>query len=398
MKITKILLLFSFLILSLNLLGQTKYEKDFESFNDIIQEHYAYLNQQKIDWRKVVAIYKPKVEQIKSDREFIILLENLLIELQNGHSSLNVNLNTSNRLVPSGQDLFVVETNGKFWVKDVKVGSNAELAGVKIGSQVIKFNGKDIAEQLPNFLPKHVQSYTKSMRQFALDMLFSGTHDKKRSIVVQTNQATQSIELDNRVLPNEKSTLLSVKKINSSKVLIKINNCLWNNDLIGVFDQTLDSLLKVPILILDLTDTPSGGNSTVARAIMGRFINKPMAYQQHEYDEKAFETKRHWIEYVYPRKKMYQGKLFVMVGHWTGSMGEGMAIGFDAFQKPTVVGTKMAGLLGAIEGFNLKETNINFQIPTERLYHLNGKPREDFLPKVITENSTETLNYILKAK
>jgi carboxyl-terminal processing protease len=70
---------------------------------------------------------------------------------------------------------------------------------------------------------------------------------------------------------------------------------------------------------------------------------------------------------VYPRKKTFQGKLIVLVGHWTGSMGEGMAIGFDSFKKPLVVGTKMAGLLGAIEGFNLKETNINFQIPTERL-------------------------------
>jgi carboxyl-terminal processing protease len=123
-----------------------------------------------------------------------------------------------------------------------------------------------------------------------------------------------------------------------------------------------------------------------------------MPYQQHEYDEKDFETKRHWIEYVYPRKKIFQGKLIVLVGHWTGSMGEGMAIGFDSFKKPLVVGTKMAGLLGAIEGFNLKETNINFQIPTERLYHVNGKPRENYTPKIQTTNEVQTWSYILKVK
>jgi carboxyl-terminal processing protease len=79
-------------------------------------------------------------------------------------------------------------------------------------------------------------------------------------------------------------------------------------------------------------------------------------------------------------------------------MGEGMAIGFDSFKKPLVVGTKMAGLLGAIEGFNLKETNINFQIPTERLYHVNGKPRESFIPKVLTPHSEKTWEFVMKIK
>jgi carboxyl-terminal processing protease len=53
-------------------------------------------------------------------------------------------------------------------------------------------------------------------------------------------------------------------------------------------------------LIIDLTETPSGGNTTVARAIMGRFTDKQLPYQTHEFDEKAYDTKRHWTEYVSP--------------------------------------------------------------------------------------------------
>jgi carboxyl-terminal processing protease len=60
-------------------------------------------------------------------------------------------------------------------------------------------------------------------------------------------------------------------------------------------------------------------------------------------------------------------------------------------KRATIVGTKMAGLLGAIDGFTLTETNIRYQIPTERLYHINGTPREKFLPKIRTKNSAETL-------
>ncbi|MGU9937890.1 SDR family oxidoreductase [Empedobacter brevis] len=32
------------------------------------------------------------------------------------------------------------------------------------------------------------------------------------------------------------------------------------------------------------------------------------------------------MEYVPPRKDTYTGKVYVLVGHWTGSMGEGMAV------------------------------------------------------------------------
>ena len=35
----------------------------------------------------------------------------------------------------------------------------------------------------------------------------------------------------------------------------------------------------------------------------------------------------------------------VLVDHWTGSMGEGIAIGMDGLKRATIVGTEMAGLL-----------------------------------------------------
>ena len=131
---------------------------------------------------------------------------------------------------------------------------------------------------------------------------------------------------------------------------------------------------------------------------MGRFIHKALPYQQHEFDETAFQTKRQWVEYVTPRKTQFKGNVYVMVGHWTGSMGEGMAIGFDGLKRAKIVGTSMAKLLGAVQGFTMTETNIGFQIPTERLYHINGIPREKFIPTIPTKNIEQTWNKILQIK
>ena len=115
-----------------------------------------------------------------------------------------------------------------------------------------------------------------------------------------------------------------------------------------------------------------------------------------EFDEVKYQTKRHWVEYVVPRGKTYKGKLYILVGHWTGSMGEGMAIGFDGMKRAKIMGTKMAGLIGAISGFQMTETKIGYQFPTERLYHVNGTPREDFVQEYILKIQKKHFVKLLK--
>ncbi|MCA6481439.1 MAG: S41 family peptidase [Sediminibacterium sp.] len=377
--------------------GQTKYEKDFNEFWNDINSNYAYLDQQKIDWNKVRKIYETKAKEVKNNDEFIQFMESVINELHNGHNSLNTNINESNRLVPSGQDMRVEEIEGKFKVTDLRKGFPAELAGLKIGNEIIGYNGKSIKEQLVKFLPKYTTSYSPEMQQYALDMLFAGTHNTKRVITINENGVSKDYFPDS--IKFKKSLTLLDKRILSKKTAyIKINNSLGDNNLIGEFDKAVDEFLNYENIVIDLTETPSGGNTTVGRSIMGRFINKTMPFQQHEFDEKEYETKRMWVEYVTPRKTQFKGKVFILVGHWTGSMGEGIAIGFDGMNRSTIIGTKMAGLIGAIDGFILSQTKLSYQVPTERLYHINGTPRELFKPTVMTKNIEETIDKMNELK
>ncbi len=82
-------------------------------------------------------------------------------------------------------------------------------------------------------------------------------------------------------------------------------------------------------IVLDLTDTPSGGNTTVARAILSWFVNEPQFYQMHSLpeEERRYGIIRQWVEQVHPRDgKYHAGPLEVRVGRWTGSMGEGLVV------------------------------------------------------------------------
>ena len=42
----------------------------------------------------------------------------------------------------------------------------------------------------------------------------------------------------------------------------------------------------------------------------------------------------------------------------------------------------------------MTETKIGFQFPTERLYHINGTPRENYVPTILTQNIEETLQKV----
>lgn len=106
--------------------AQNPYQKDFIEFWSDLNDHYAYMNQQQINWNKVREIYEPQSEKISNRQEFIQLLEKVLNELYNGHSSLNTNLNTSNRLIPSGSDLYVEKTGDQYIIKDLRKGFGAD--------------------------------------------------------------------------------------------------------------------------------------------------------------------------------------------------------------------------------------------------------------------------------
>lgn len=375
--------------------AQTKYEQDFaELWNDIHLNH-AYLNKQKIDWEKVGLIYTAEVKKINTDTEFIRFLEIVLNELHNGHVSLNTNLHDSNRIIPSGSDIFAVYEKEKCVIVDLRTDFGAQNCGLKPGMEVVKFNGIPVRDQISNFLPRYTSDYNQAMYSYAINMLLAGTHDKKRVVTVLENGREKDFYPDSLV-PILRENLMEVKKLDSNTAYIKINNCLWNNDLISEFDLAVDRFLATKKLVLDLTETASGGNTTVARAIMGRFTDKRIPYQQHEYDEFPYETKRQWVEYVLPRGTCYRGKIFVLVGHWTGSMGEGLALGFSQIKKATVIGSKMAGLIGSVSSFETSNTHIGFQIPTERIYDINGNPREDYLPEVLTQNGSETWQMLKK--
>lgn len=364
--------------------SQSSYQKDFNYFWQTINDNFAYFGKQPVNWETAKTMYGRMADTCTSRNSLVYIFELALNELYNGHCFLNTNTPSSNRLIPSGADMKAVYTNGKLVIAELRPGFNAELCGLRKGMEILLINDMSVATAMGKFFPHPAGKPTQAMMDYAANMALAGRHDQPRKITVNTGDGSKDYYPD--AVPNKTETgfetLLETKKLAGNAGYIRINNSLGNDELIKAFDLALDSMMNTSSLILDLRETPGGGTTTIARAIMGRFIDKEMPYQKHIYtaEEKETGIRRSTLELVSPRGITYRKPLTILVSYWTASMGEGMAIGFDAMKRAKVVGTPMAGLLGEIYTFETPELKIPFSFPTVQLQTVTGKPREEFKP------------------
>jgi carboxyl-terminal processing protease len=365
------------------------FKADFEFAWQQIATNYAYLDDKHVAWQDVPTLYKDDLQKVVTRTAFIDLMEHVIDEIYDAHAQLNVNNPTSFRLVPSGADIWAEWRDGQATIIEVRPGTDADRAGLKPNSIVVAINDASIDAAVESRLGRTYAHTNPAARDWALRVVLAGRHNVARVLKVREGATERTIELPAR----DQFGIRDAQPVSHSIVrpgvgLIRLNDSLGNDGTIAAFDRALNELRGTRSLMIDLRNTASGGNSSVARAILGRFVTRDMPYQKHVLPTEERETgiKRSWLELVSPRGEFtYQGAVVVLVDHWTGSMGEGLAIGFDATDRATVVGTAMAQLIGATDHIALPHTGIGMNIPTERLYHVNGTPREAYRPKVIVD-------------
>jgi len=374
----------------LGLSAQTtdEFRQEFDFAIREVSANYAYFDHKATRWSDVPALYAADLQQVTSRDQFVALLERVVDELYDPHAQLTVNLGTSPRLVPSGTDLWAEWRDGQAIITEVRGASDAERAGIKPNEVVVAFDGQPIADAVKARMGRSYPDSVAAARDWALRAVLAGRHNTRRRLQIRGGGSDRTVELPAEDQFASAATVLNTSEIRPGIAYIRFNDSLGSGSVVDAFDRALVGLRDTHGLIVDLRDTPSGGNSSVARGILSRFVAREQPYQKHVLPSEERDTgiRRSWFELVSPRGPFaYSRPVAVLVDHWTGSMGEGLAVGFDATRAGTVVGTPMAGLLGATLQIMLPRTRIGINVPNERLYHVGGAPREDFRPTVLVD-------------
>jgi len=350
-----------------------------------VTDEYAYLDDKATDWRRACAALAYAAERAPDRDAFVAVLEDALRELYDPHAHLGVNTRRSPRLVPSGTDVAARWVEGRATVTAVRRGSRAEAAGVRDGDEVVAIDGVPVADAARARAPRFLVRDDPAAQDFALASALAGRHDVPRiRLQLRNDDGTREVAYD-AGFPQPRGRLRAWRQ--GEVAHVTVHDALGEAALVGDFDRALACVDGARAIVIDLRDTPRGGTSSVARGIMGRLVATERPYQRHELvaEYRLSGVRRIWVEYVAPRGATFQGPVVVLVGPWTGSMGEGLAIGLDAARGAAVVGRPMARLRGALAERTLTHSGIVVRIPAEKLSHVDGRPREAFVPRPVAQ-------------
>jgi len=392
MKITLIPILLSLVILP-------SYSKDdaFDSklaWNEIVstlQSDYAYIDKVDSDFKNLTNLFHSKALETKSSKEFIDVSQAFLRNLQDPHLNISP-LDYDDYIVyPTGSDIYAEINDKEIYVVDVKANSSAYEQGIRSGMLVKSIDGLSIKSAIEAVTGLSQDKLSQDQQGYAINIALGGKRYQSRAVTVSTVEGLKTYNLDpsyDSINKFKNGPKVTHKEINGIGY-IRFNNALGDNASIIEFKNAIKALEQTNGLIIDLRNTPSGGNTSVAEPILGHFTKAEAVYQLyktqktgHHYSNASFEKAT-----VLPQTPFIDKPFVVLAGRWTGSLGEGMTIGLDALGAKAILGAPMADLLGGIKQIQLSESGATLSLGFERLYHVDGRFREDFEPTILLKSA-----------
>ena len=360
------------------------YRQDAQTFVEWINLHYAYLD--RLPGKKFTLTPPLAAEsaQVHDRTSLVRFMERALLTLADNHAITRTSLPDSWAVIPSYSDLWIERKQDRYIITAVRNHSPAAAQSIQPGTELVTVANVPMAQAVTRFWADlGITVIDDAQAGYAARTLAAGKRRQPRILSIkQGTQLTPVILASLYTNEPRYDQRLTVTQ-RDGRTLIRFNDSLGEQDTIAAFDAAMVAIPRNAPITLDFTNTPGGGNSSVARGIMGWFVRKPSPYQIHDSPREFRYTgiDRRWTEFVMPRAgKLHTGPVEIKVGRWTGSMGEGLGIGFNALGAK-VRGDPMAGLIGAVDDFELPNSKIGFKLPTERLFAVDGTPRENFRPR-----------------
>ncbi|MEJ5153610.1 S41 family peptidase [Gluconobacter wancherniae] len=362
------------------------FAEDFDELWRTLGERYCFFMDKHTDWDQVRLLYRPMALAADSKAAFIDIVRRVLAELYDAHTHLGDPPDGSPRWPL--YDIFAERIGGEVRVAAIEDGSAAADSGLMIGDRIMSIDGRPIELVIQNLMPKCLKKPDPAADAYTINVAVAGYRGKARVLSVKSSQAIpRSIHLPLKKWREQ--PYLESRRLTGGVGYIVIRS-FADNAIIDAFDKALANLQDAPGLIIDVQDN-GGGDTAVARPIMGRFITKRMPYALMRRRE-GLGLSAPWTEYVGPKGPFtYRKPVVVLTSRWSGSMAEGFPMGMRDIGRATIVGTKMMGLGAAVLPICLDRTGLQAQYSGEPVYDTKGQPRSQFVPDVVVTNGQNIL-------
>jgi carboxyl-terminal processing protease len=351
---------------------------DFDALWRASDGGYAYFDGSRAAWKRAREQWRPRARAARTRADLVLALEGAIAHLCDDAVTLSEQVAASARLVPSQTDVWAEWKGTDAVITAVRPFGDSDVAGLHPGHVVTHLDGAPIAEVVRNRLRPMGVSGPAPMG-WALRKALAGPRRGSVRMSVRAPAGPRLLEVE-RSAPGEASgPPLIARRMGDERDVgyIRVRNVLGDPGLVERFDAALLYLTDTRALILDLRETPDGGERRVCESLLSHFVEKESPWQAREGPGRALAT-----DTVKPSVARYRAPLVVLVDRWTAGEAEALAAGLEAAARAVLVGTPMAGLRGEARAVSLPHSGIEVRFPGERAFHVNGTPRERVRPSV----------------
>lgn len=389
------------------------YSKAFVAMNERLSREYPFGEWKKIDWNERRSKYEPIFKQAEKDKDFDLYYKTLreyLFSLRDGHIKIvNDNVYDGNTVfkkeVGGGFGLSTVQLdNGKVLVNLVLKNSLAAKSGMKLGAEIVSWDGKTGKEAFDQTAWTENNMATDEAKRFNQGrFMVRAPIGKEVQVEFRNWGESEPTRTKLTAYDDQFETLKKTKikftqdDLNSSPVegeilengygYVKIKHFLPNSNATSA-EKSLADLLKmfqdrhVKGLIIDLRNNP-GGEDQLAANLAGFFVKEMKHYEYVSYYNRytgKFELNRNEVVKVKPAKPYFDGAVAILINSRTGSSGEGMPIVLKGASNVKIVGfTSTAGSFGIMSSpieIKMPEGYV-IQFPDGRSLNQNKKIQGD---------------------
>ena len=159
--------------------------KAFDSLINLLKERYAYTALRKVDWERKRSEYRPRIadaEKRNDLQDYYLAIYEFAAGINDGHvqtGSYDPKLSGKRfelikKRFAGGLGARVIRySDGRFMVYAVGPGSPAEQAGIKVGTEIVKIDGKSVLDHLATTPPFGFTGTTEMKVARELQFIFS---------------------------------------------------------------------------------------------------------------------------------------------------------------------------------------------------------------------------------
>lgn len=343
---------------------------------------YAYFDaRSRRRFREKYAAMSARIAAAAGAEEFLPLVEELLGALQDDHVSVAERGPASRRRIPAETDIWARWSDGSARVEAVRIGSEADSAGIVPGQFIVRVQGVSIPTALRRWTAGRTDDGT---RDWAVRHLVAGPWRGPFSLDVAHGDGTRRIELLRRPPADDAQAPMAWRRIGERRDLayLRLRDGLGDARIVEELDSLLARLAGARAILLDLRDLNDPGDPAVTRALLGRFAGGRIAWQVRERDLGSGTSQE--TDYIQGEGVRATVPVIALVDRWTAGEGEAFAAGLWSCGA-TLVGTRMAGLRGIAGETRLPRSGLTVRYPVERTLLPGGTPREALRPAVLVD-------------